>query len=208
MPRRHADSERRLLDAGRALIVREGLRGLRLRAVARRAGVNVGLFPYHFGSKKAFVRRLLQETYEDFFSRLSLESGGEGRPAARLRRALVVFGRFSRDQRRLFVALFAEALQGDKEAVAYLEANVPRHARVVAGLVAQAQEAGELRPLPLPVAVSFALGGMGVPNLMITALERSGSRAAKRGLAGWEKDFLSDAAVERRADLVLAALSR
>jgi len=206
MPRSGGDSDRKLLDAARSMIGRTGIRGLRLRAVARRAGVNLGLFHYHFGTKRAFVGRLLQDTYEEFFGRLRLESGGGGPPAERLRRALLVFGKFARDQRKLFVALLAEALQGDTRVLSYLETNIPRHVRVVADLVAEGQRAGGIKPLPLPVAVSFALGSMGMPNLVITAVERGGSAAVRRRLRAWSGDFLSDRAIERRAELVLSAL--
>jgi len=199
-------SERKLLDAGRAVLAESGLGGLRLRAVARRAGLNVGLFPYHFGTKRAFLRLLLQETYDEFFARLSRESAGDGPADRRLRRALVTFGRFTRDQRRLFVALLAEALQGDREVISYLEANVPRHAGLIGRLIAEGQRARAFKALPAPVAVSFALGAMGAPNVMITALERCGGSAARRHLASWSEEFLSDRALERRADLVLAAL--
>ncbi|MDE2040366.1 MAG: TetR/AcrR family transcriptional regulator [Elusimicrobia bacterium] len=208
MPRKSADAERRLLDAARAMVGKAGLRGLRLRAVARRAGVNVGLFPYHFGTKRAFVRRLLQGIYEEFFGRLSLESSGGGDCLERLRRALLVFGRFARDQRQLFVSLLAEALDGDKDVVAYLEANVPRHARVIAGLIAEGQRRGRLKALPLPLGVTFALGGMGAPSLLVTAVERGGSPGVRRSLSAWRGQLLSDRAIARRAELVLAGLRR
>lgn len=201
-------SKTRLLEAGRRLAEREGLQALRLRAVARKAGVNVGLFPYHFGSKRRFVRRMLQDIYDEFFGRLSLESSAGGDALARLRRALIVFGLFVREERRVLTFLFAEAARGDREVFSYLEANAPRHARVIAGLVAQGQKARRLKDLPLPVAVAFALGGMGAPNILITAVERGGSARARRRVREWSEEFLSDRAVERRADLVLAALRR
>lgn len=203
-----ATSDRKLLKAARAMVERSGVGGLRLRAVARQAGVNLGLFHYHFGTKRAFVRRLLQDVYDEFFGRLSLESSGHGDAAARLRRALLVFGRFARDQRKLFVVLLAEALQGDKDVISYLETNIPRHAAVVAALVREGQRAGALKAMPVPVAVSFALGGMGVPNIFITVIERGASAGTRRGLNAFRQDFLSDDAIERRADLVLAALAR
>lgn len=208
MPRRSEHSAQKLLKAARAMIGRGGFSGLRLRAVARKAGVNLGLFHYHFGTRKIFVRRLLQDIYEDFFGRLRLESGSGGRPVERLRRALLVFGAFARDNRDIFVALLAEALHGDAEAVSYLQANVPRHVQVITDIVAQGQKAREIKPLPLPVAASFALSAMGAPNLMFTAMERGGGASMRRKLKFYREEFLSDSAIRRRADLVIAALGR
>lgn len=208
MPRTPTGSDKKLLEAARAMVGQSGIPSLRLREVARRAGVNLGMFHYHFGTKDNFVRRLMQEIYEEFFGRLSLESRGGGDPVDRLKRSLIVFGRFARDQRRLFVALLSEALRGDKSATAYLEQNIPRHFGVVSELVAEGQKAGTLKPLPISVAVSFAIGGMGAPNLMITALERSRSSAARSYLKAWGHEFLSDDAIERRAELVLSALKK
>jgi AcrR family transcriptional regulator len=205
---RRGDSDRKLLNAAREMLGRTGISGLRLREVAGRARVNLGMFHYHFGSKEHFIRRLLQEIYEEFFSQLSFESQAQGNPLERLRSSLVVFGRFARDHREIFVSLLGEALRGDKKSISYLEANVPRHIRVVAGLVAEGQEAGKLKPLPVPVAVSFALGGMGMSNLMIAALERGGSATAQRQFKLWRDEFLSDRAIERRAELVISALRK
>jgi len=201
-------SDQKLLKAARAIIGRTGFSGLRLRAVAKKAGVNLGLFHYHFGTKKAFVRRLLQDIYEDFFGRLRLESSGDGRPVKRLRRALLIFGVFSRDNRDIFVILLTEALHGNAEAISYLQANVPRHVRVITDIISQGQKAREIKPLPLPVAASFALGAMGAPSLMFTAIERSGDPTIRRELEFYRGEFLSDSAIRRRADLVLAALRR
>jgi AcrR family transcriptional regulator len=194
------------LDAARAMLGRSGISGLRLRAVAQRAGVNLGMFHYHFKSKEAFVRRLLQDVYEEFFSRLSLEFKGRDEPLERLQRSLIVFGKFARDQRTIFVSLLSEALRGHRSSIDYLQKNIPRHVHVIAELVQECEKSGTLKALPVPVAVSFAVGGMGVPNLMITALERSGSSQARQFLSKWADEFVSDRAIERRADLILAAL--
>jgi AcrR family transcriptional regulator len=200
------DAARKLLDAAREMLGETGISGLRLREVAKRARVNLGMFHYHFGSKERFTRRLLQEIYEEFFGRLSFQSHAEGDPVERLRSSLLVFGRFARDQRQIAVSLLSEALQGQKNSISYLEANLPRHFRVVGGLIVEGQKAGKLKPLPIPVAVSFALGAMGAPNLIIAALERGGRSTAQRHGGAWRNEFLSDRAIERRAELVLSAL--
>ena len=57
-PSRNVDAL--LLRAGRELYPETGAAGLSIRKVAERAGVNLGMFHYHFRTKEAFVRQLLQ----------------------------------------------------------------------------------------------------------------------------------------------------
>src|SRR5258708_2683380 len=90
-------TDQKLLEAAATMIDRTGIAGLRLRDVAKRAHVNLGMFHYHFVTKEVFIRRLLQEIYDDFFREFSLESQTGDSPLVRLRRALVVFAHFARD---------------------------------------------------------------------------------------------------------------
>ena len=94
MPRPSRNVDAALLRAGRALYPATGIRGLSVRKVAERAGVNVAMFHYHFGSKEQFVRMLLAQMYDAMFEKLSLVAGG-GDPVASLRAALLVLGRFA-----------------------------------------------------------------------------------------------------------------
>jgi AcrR family transcriptional regulator len=207
MPRPAGDADRRLLEAARGMIAETGLSDLRVRAVARRAGVNLGMFHYHFGTRDRFIRRLLDDIYEEFFSKFSLESKDGADPVERLRRALIVFGRFARDQRKVFATLVGETMKGNRHAADFLRTNMPRHAGVVAGLIAEGQRAGELKKLPMPVAMSFALGGMGAPNLACLMLERLGPKTPFGvGLEELKEMFLSDEAIELRSQLVIAGL--
>ena len=51
MARPSQNLDRALLEAGFAELERGGVRGLSVRAVCARAGVNVRMLNYHFGSK-------------------------------------------------------------------------------------------------------------------------------------------------------------
>ena len=72
MARPSQNLDRALLEAGFAELERGGVRGLSVRAVCARAGVNVRMLNYHFGSKDEFVRQLLNKTYQYFFNELSV----------------------------------------------------------------------------------------------------------------------------------------
>ncbi|OGR82340.1 MAG: hypothetical protein A3J74_08565 [Elusimicrobia bacterium RIFCSPHIGHO2_02_FULL_57_9] len=207
MSRPSRNIDRRLLETARAMLPETGILGLKVREVARRAGVNLGMFHYHFRSKDAFVRGLLQEIYEDFFARLHLETSGSGSPLDRLSRALLIVGRFARDNRNLFIVLLREALSGDRGTMEFAKRNIPRHVGIILGLYEECRRAGLVKPLAAPVAVSFLMGGIFGPNCVVSMLERAGARRPF-GLSMKELSnlFLSDGAVEARMGLLMGAL--
>lgn len=88
MARPSQNLDRALLEAGFAELERGGVRGLSVRAVCARAGVNVRMLNYHFGSKDEFVRQLLNKTYQYFFNELSAGVRQNGAPLDRLACAL------------------------------------------------------------------------------------------------------------------------
>ena len=65
----------------------------------------------------------------------------------------------------------APANYRDATAREFLQRNFPRHLGVMAGLVGEAQRAGDLRPLPLFQAMSFIAGAVAMPIMMATALQ-------------------------------------
>ena len=64
MPRPSQNVDQLLIDAGLELLPETGCAGLSVRKLTEHAGVNLGMFHYHFRNKDNFVRTLLQRTYE------------------------------------------------------------------------------------------------------------------------------------------------
>jgi len=208
MPRPSRHLDRALIAAGRLLLPEVGCAGLTIRQVADAAGVNIGMFHYHFKTREAFLRAVMQDTYETMFVRFTLEVARpvDASPAEHLRSAFRVLGRFLRDNRKFIARVLADALSGDPVARDFLRDNLPRHATVLAGLLAEGQRRGALRPMPPPQALGFCAGSIAMPILAGGAIVESGAlpRAAARSLS---EALLSDAAIEQRIDLALAALA-
>lgn len=208
MPRPSRSTDKLLIQAGRRLLPETGVSGLTMRRVALAAKVNLGMFHYHFGSKREFTRRVLQDFYEDFFKNFSMESGGQAPPQERLRRALLALARFARDNRKLILAIVRDVLEGDSEAAEFARANIPRHMAIIAGLVRECQRAGLLKQMPIPLAMSFLLGAAAMPNVAMGVIEKSG---AKRPFGLTPEQLLplfsSNASIAIRVDMALAALS-
>lgn len=213
MPRPSRNLDQALLAAGRALLPHRGCAGLSIREIADTAGVNLGMFHYHFKTREAFLRALLQSTYEDMFGQLAQRAGLAGAADGReiraieaLRAALRFLGRFLRTNRPLLARVIADALCGDALAIEFLAKNMPRHLALLRSVIAAAQAEGSIRPMAPAQALGFCAGALSTPILFGGAMIDSGAlgKAASAALA---TNLLSDAAIDQRVELALAALS-
>ncbi|MCT9931366.1 TetR/AcrR family transcriptional regulator [Planotetraspora sp. A-T 1434] len=92
-----------LLDAAECLLEDQGAQGLTLAAVAQRAGVSKGGLLYHFSSKEALIRAMIERLIAEFdalieaqrestYTRAYLKATFEAVGSGRLRRWAVVTG--------------------------------------------------------------------------------------------------------------------
>ena len=175
-PRPSRNLDQALLAAGRQLFPQRGCAGLSVREVADAAGVNLGMFHYHFKSRDAFLRALMQQAYEEMFATLTLEVAREADPVVNLRNAFRVLGRFMRDNRPFLARVFTDALSGEQCAREFLRDNMPRHLGVLQRLVVDGQKAG-LIAIPFPQVIGLCGGALAMPILLGGALLESGALA-------------------------------
>jgi AcrR family transcriptional regulator len=206
MPRPSRNLDLALLAAGRQLFPDRGCAGLSVREVAETAGVNLGMFHYHFKSREIFLRAVMQHGYEEMFARLTLESSRAGTTEERLSHALRAIARFVRDNRRFMARLLADALNNEACARDFLRDNVPRHLAVLRQLIAQGQDEGAFVPVPLPQAMGFCAGSLAMPILVGGAMVDSGMLAAPTARM-LQSSVLTDAAIDQRIALALKALA-
>jgi AcrR family transcriptional regulator len=210
MARASRKSDEQLIDAALELLPRQGLSALRIRQVAQKAGVNLGMFHYHFKTKQAFNRRVLQALYERFFDRLTgaIESAGGAAPRERLRSAVLAIARFAREHRALFLSIARDLLDGNRETFTFVRENFPRHFRVMYGLMRDCQRSGAIQKLPIPVVIAMIAGPQAMPVLGVAALERVlADRLLGIPLTHLSRLLLTDRAIAARLDLSLRALS-
>jgi AcrR family transcriptional regulator len=208
MPRPSHNLDRKLIAAARAMLPASGFSGLSVREVSRRAGVNVGMFHYYFKTREAFVRRVMDEAYEDFFKTFVEAAEGPGDARRRLRRVLVAFARFARENRVLYTLLLRELLNVQPGILAFAKEKFPRHVSVLMGLMEECRKTRVVRPLPVPMLAMFAMSTMGLPNIVVTACEANGlKKVAGEPLDDFSDALLCDTMIEARADMVLAALA-
>ncbi|TBR21270.1 TetR/AcrR family transcriptional regulator [bacterium] len=208
MGRPSQNLDRKLIAAALELLPQHGFAGLKIREVARRAGVNPGMFHYHFKTRQAFLERVLSEVYGDFLASFKEAAEGPGSPSARLRRVLVAYAHFARRNRVFYSLMVRELLSGSPEMSAFAHENFPRHLESMLRLMEECRAAGVVRPEPAPLLCMFAMSTMGLPNVAVTALERNKvSRVGGRPSREVMERMLSDEAIEVRADMVLAGLA-
>jgi AcrR family transcriptional regulator len=206
-PRPSRNLDQALLSAGRQLFPKRGCAGLAVREVAEAAGVNLGMFHYHFKSRDAFLRALMQQAYEEMFSKLTLEVARDADPVANLRNAFRVLGRFMRGNRPFLARVFTDALSGEQCAREFLRDNMPRHVGVLQKLIGEGQKAGMIVAIPFPQVIGLCGGALTMPILLGGALLESGALSGP--MAGVvEESFLSDAGIDQRIDLALRAVTQ
>ena len=209
MPRPSRNLDRALLAAGMALFPVRGCAGLSVREVADAADVNLGMFHYHFKSREAFLRAVLQAVYDDMYGQLALvtrERAVNATPLDQLRLALRFMARFVRAHRPVIARVIADALCGEAIAMEFVRENFPRHIGVIHGLVGAAREAGQVAREPPLQLMAFCAGAIATPILFGGAAAASGEMPAAQARA-IEETLLSDAAIDTRIELALAAIA-
>jgi AcrR family transcriptional regulator len=190
-----------MIEAAKKIVRQKGCSGLRVREITERAGVNLGMFPYHFRNAKSFKRILLQEIYEEYFAKLKLAAAGEGDSLRQLEDALIVIGKFFRDSRGLVVGLLRDVLGGDKDVLKFGAENIPRHAAVIAELLERCQQEGKLPRVSFYRAMSFIMGALNGPLLVAHVVEE----VAKSDAVPVEQ-LVSDKSIETRVKMILGGL--
>lgn len=209
MTRPPGDTRQRLIKAGREILDEHGFSGLSVRAVAARAGVNLGLVSYHFGGKKAFAHQVALEFYEEFFRDFNLQVESESAPLPALRRGLLRLARFVRDRRGFIRGLVRDLSRDDPEAASFVQTNLPRHGVILAGLVKRCQAEGSIVELPLPAVMAVAMSVVNVPSITAEPMAAMMAKFSPHGFPGRkavEDALLTDEALEQRVDLALKAL--
>ena len=206
MARPGSNIEEALLRSGRTLYARLGGERLTVRMLTEHAGVNLGMFHYHFRTKDAFLRRLFDGMYEEMFAQLSGLAQQRGSVLQRLRSALFFLGCFVRDHRQLLVRVFADAAAGQPVAAEFLRANAPRHLTLLLDLMDQGERAGVLAPIPPFQRFIFVMGAVAAPVLVAPGMQAIGVAPALLGPA-LRSQIMSDDAIAQRIELALKSLA-
>jgi len=176
-PYHHGYLRRALLDAALHVLTEQGLAGLTLRAVARRAGVSEAAPYHHFASKAALVEALVVETLQQLAQALQeAVQASTGTPLDRLVATGVAYVRFALDHRASFQILYRPELRhlssptSDSDGIARSPIDQAGMAayHVLLDAIVACQQAGEVVPGdPLPLALTAWATVHGLAQLLL-----------------------------------------
>lgn len=200
------DSRERLLRAGLALARRSGLKALTVRAVAAKADANLGSFVHHFGTRDAYLEALIERWYAPLMAQLQLSADGADDPRDALRRVLLQLVRWLIDNRNFLAHLVVDAGAGEAAARRFMRTLDQRHPALLLALIAQAQQAGQLRRAEPLHQLLFLMSTLAAPVLMFHLLGSSGALPA--GFARAVSAFVNELPhVQTRLDWALRGLA-
>jgi AcrR family transcriptional regulator len=208
MSRPSKNVDKKLLQAGKDLIPVMGISGLRIREVARKAGANLGMFNYHFGTKEKYLEALMIDVYSEFLSDFKLDSEKGENSMERLRNALVGAAYFIREHRTLIAALFEEILKGNRGIVEFARKNMTKHVNILLGLISQCQKDGLMMKTSIFTIAPLIVGAAALPSIVIRVLEKNYKGTFLGAFIPLLKNTaISDKGIKERIDLALKALS-
>jgi AcrR family transcriptional regulator len=208
MARPSQNTDLLLKKAALEMIPKTGISGLNVRAVARHAGVNPGMFAYHFKTKDKFIEALLTDVYADFFKNFSITATSGGTCREQLRHAIIHIAFFVRDHRQLLLPLFEEILSGNEKILDFALKNMTQHVSVVIRLVRECQKKGYIVKMPWPGVAIMLIAPVVGPSFAARVCSRYSKRLKFKMIEVMvEKLLLSDKEITRRIDIALKGLS-
>lgn len=211
MTRKSQNLDQKLLETGRKLLPQTGCSRLSIRQVTEAAGVNLGMFHYHFKNKDIFIKTLLNQFYEELFQELSrtlaAATAQQQSSIEKLRAAVIFMAGVARDNRQLLSALMVDGFQGEPLVLQFWQENIPRHIALIHQLIIEGQQRGEIVPLPVPQLFIFIAMGVGFPNILGGIIERqfNDNRVL---LDIFQQTILTDEAIAQRLNLALKAIAQ
>lgn len=190
----------RLLAVGLEMARQKGLKALSVRAVAAEAGVNLGSFVYHFGTRDAFIYELVEGWYAPLLASLQLSTTG---PDA-LRDVLRQLAQWVATHGHFLTLLLRDAASGEAGVRQFLATMDQRHIALLLDLIAKAQQTGQLRRADPTLQLMFVMGSVVLPILMVQGLNDLGPDAFVKRLRVLAADA---AAIDTRIDWALSGLA-
>ena len=144
----HGDLKNALIQAGIEILSKEGVNGLSLRKVARKAGVSHAAPYAHFTDKQALVAAISTAGYQKLYDRVyDAVQRYQGEPVRQLVEAAWAYVEFALTDPAHFRITLSGVVEKEKDYPAFVEIS-HKSFRMVAELVEAAQRAGILNEGP------------------------------------------------------------
>jgi AcrR family transcriptional regulator len=138
-------TDERVIEVAIRLFAQHGYNGTSIRQITQAAGANLGAVTYHFGGKRALYGAALERCIGPLAERVrSAAASGDGDPLARLDRVVGLFFEYLRERPELPQLMLQETVAGRLPPAGALKL-VRGVLAAIAGLIAEAQSAGQAR---------------------------------------------------------------
>jgi len=164
----HGDLKNALIQAGVKILAKEGVGGLSLRKVAKKAGVSHSAPYAHFPDKQSLIAAISTEGFKQLYTELDAAvSPYANDPRRQLAEGIWAYVQFAMNNTDTFNIMFSDVLEKEKDYPAYVESSRKTFERVV-GIVKACQDAGVLRPAPAEIMAVSVWGQLhGIISLVL-----------------------------------------
>ncbi|OYZ12998.1 MAG: hypothetical protein B7Y39_18460 [Bdellovibrio sp. 28-41-41] len=161
MPRKSNNLDKKMLRVGASMLRQKGAAALSVREVAKKAGVNLGMFNYHFNDKNEFIKMILEDAYSTFITEL------RDNQAQNLEEVLFSMAKFSRNHHQSVLSLIGDVLSGEKNVAQFLRKNFTTHFTILFEVLTKHFEEKNYNPKYLEHAFRYLISSVGLPNLLV-----------------------------------------
>ena len=198
-----------LLDAAQAVFAQDGLRAASLRAIARGAGCDPALIYYHFDSKEALFKALLERRFPGILRDVvRLSDPSDARPIfARLWEVLLIYHRHLGNDPGIRAMIRGEIVRGAEGLTHLIEEQIRPITTAISGIVTQGIGRGELRPDLQPLLATFFLVKMQLeildvlPVVLPRLMDLPPQEAVAMGMRAWFELYWRGVALDPSAPL-------
>jgi AcrR family transcriptional regulator len=156
----HGDLKNALIKAGVEILAKDGVSGLSLRKVAKRAGVSHAAPYAHFVDKQALIAAISTEGFRQLYEQVNaVAEKYKSQPAKQMIEAAWAYVQFALDDRDRFKVMFSGVLEKEKDYPEFV-AEAHRNFQLVKTIIEANQAAGMLRGGPSDLAALSAWGSV------------------------------------------------
>ena len=164
----HGDLKNALILAGIRILSKEGVAGLSLRKVAKKAGVSHSAPYAHFTDKQALIAAISTEGFKQLYSAIDLAvSSYASDPKRQLMEGAWAYVQFAIDNPDTFHIMFSSVLEKEKDYPAFIEIS-SKNFDLIVEIVRACQAAKILRSAP-PEVIALTVWGQlhGIVSLIL-----------------------------------------
>ncbi len=154
-------TRQRLLAVGLDIAKTQGLNAVTIRGVSKQANINLGSFVYHFGTREAFLREIVENWYAPLFETLQIQQTKTDSPIVNLRNMMLQVTAFVCENRIFISQLLMDTLLNESVVREQVQTIFPRHIQLLLSMIKKAQDAKQIcqaEPMHIFVFLGHAVG--------------------------------------------------